>query len=393
MVARVASLLALVACSSSPKPAAPPPVAPPPPPQARPTTPPPAPAQVFADTDQNYAFLDPDRRTKLDAALGTLDAAIDEEMKKQALPGLAIGVVIDGELAYAKGFGVVDLATKAKPDADTVYRIGSISKSFTGLAILALRDDGALQLDDPLARWIPEAASLVYPSRDARPITLRQVLSHTSGLTRMGPFDPDHGPDEATVVKSLAKLPLESAPGTLHSYSNLGFSLLGIVAAHAARRPFHDFLASRVFGPLGMTSTYWDAADVPKGKLAPAFQNAPGEPKPAEPIRLGAADGAGGIYSTVRDLARYAALQLSAYPPRSAPDDGPVRRATLREAHSTGVLINGSARQRVVPKPGEPLVDLRADSYGFGWVSGRTCQLDDVVWHGGAIDSYRADRS
>jgi len=393
MLVRPALLIALAACASTRAPA-PPPSAPPSTPSDRPVAPAPPPVVAppkVADADPGFAFLDADRRTKLTAAFPQVDAAVEDEMKKQDLPGLAIGIVIDGELAYAKGFGVTDLETKTRPDADTVYRIGSISKSFAGLAILALRDDGALDLDDPLARWIPEAAGLIYPTGDARPISLRQLLTHTSGLPRMGPFDPNHAPDEATVVKSLDKLRLDNAPGTAAVYSNLGFSLLGIVAAHAAHRPYHELLAKRLFGPLGMTSTYWDHADVPKGKLATAYQPGPTGPKAAEPIRLGAADAAGGIYSTVRDMARYAALQLSAYPPRTATDDGPLRRATLREAHSTGFAFGASAGPVLAPKKGEPLVELHADTYGFGWVAGNTCDYDDLVWHNGAIDSYRSD--
>src|SRR5690242_4240186 len=196
---RVPGLLMLVACGAPARPAV---VAPPPPvttlpPSVPASAPAPAAEQLFAPASPPPAFADPDRRAKLTAAFPALDKALEDERTKQAVPGVAIGVVIDGELAYVKGFGVVDPASKAVPDADTVYRIGSISKSFTGLALLSLRDEGALDLDDPLARWIPEASKITYPTRDERPITLRQLTQHTSGLPRMGPFDPDHAPDEA----------------------------------------------------------------------------------------------------------------------------------------------------------------------------------------------------
>jgi CubicO group peptidase (beta-lactamase class C family) len=151
-------------------------------------------------------------------AFPAIDKAIAEEMAQQNLPGLAFGIAIDGELAYAKGYGVTDLDAKTVPDPDTVYRIGSITKSFTALAILSLRDDGVLGLDDPLVKWIPEASGIVYPSRDSRPITLRQLLDHTSGLPR--DFVPSS--DEAAFVESLDGIALQFAPGTSWSYSNLG---------------------------------------------------------------------------------------------------------------------------------------------------------------------------
>jgi CubicO group peptidase (beta-lactamase class C family) len=342
---------------------------------------------MFATASPAPTFTDPDRRKKLAAAFPELDKVLEQERATQAVPGVSIGVVIDGDLAYAKGFGVVDPTTKAVPDADTVYRIGSISKSFIGLALLSLRDDGVLTLDDPLARWIPEANKLVYTTRDQRPITLRQLTQHTSGLPRMGPFDPEHNPDEATVLASLARITLDRAPGLESVYSNLGFSLLGIVVSHAGKQPLHDVVAARVFTPLGMTSTGWDAATVPAGHLAPAFGPAGAAVPPA---RLGAADGAGGIYSSVRDMGRYAAFLLSAYPPRDADDHGPIRRATIREAQLTGFALEPRARLVPNPKPGEPLVELDASAYGFGWARRQTCSALDQVGHNGAIDSYRA---
>lgn len=390
--------LSLVASCGSSQRAAPPP-APGPAPAvpattATSTTPTPAPAieQKFAADDQGLAFLDPDRRTKLEAAFPQIDAALAEEMAAQNLPGVAVGVVIDGDLAYAKGYGTTTLGKELVPDADTVYRIGSISKSFTGLALLGLRDDGKLDLDDTLAHWIPEASGLVYPSHDTRPITLRQLATHTSGLPRMGTFDPEHGPSEDVVVKSLDGLALENAPGAVHVYSNLGFSLLGIIVGRAGHASPHDVIAAKLFTPLGMTSTVWAAADVPAGKLAPAYTNDPAKPTETTPADLGASDGAGGIYSSVRDMARYAAFQLDAYPPRNDADTGAIRRATVREAHSTGFHADGNG-VRIMPAPakGEPLVDFDATTYGFGWVQDENCEFDDRIWHNGAVDSYRSD--
>jgi CubicO group peptidase (beta-lactamase class C family) len=360
------------------------------------STPPTAPApaaveQTFADSDQGFTFLDPDRRKKLEAAFPAIDTAMAEEMSAQNAPGFAIGIVIDGDLAYSKGYGTTTLGKDLVPDADTVYRIGSITKSFTGLALLGLRDDGKLDLDDTLAHWIPEASGLVYPSHDTRPITLRQLATHTSGLPRMGTFDPQHGPSEDVVVKSLDGLALENAPGAVHVYSNLGFSLLGIIVGRAGHAPLHDVIATKLFTPLGMTSTVWTAADVPTAKLAPAYTRDPNKPTETTPDDLGASDGAGGIYSSVRDMARYAAFQLDAYPPRNDPDTGAIQRATVREAHSTGVHAGSGIHVVPAPAKGDPLVDYDATTYGFGWVQDESCKFDDRVWHNGAIDSYGSD--
>ncbi|HEY3808135.1 MAG TPA: serine hydrolase domain-containing protein [Kofleriaceae bacterium] len=389
----VGLLVSLVACGGSdvrpvlPKPVAaePAPVPGPAPVAVKPAEP--VVEQLFVPPAAASTFADPERRAKLAAAFPAIDKALELERATQGVPGLAVGIVIDGELAYAKGFGVVDPSTKAVPDADTVYRIGSISKSFTGLALLSLRDDGVLGIDDALARWIPEANKLVYPTRDARPITLRQLAQHTSGLPRDGFFNMEANPDEATVVGSLAKITLDRAPGLESVYSNLGFGLLGIVVSRAAKRPLHDVIASRIFTPLGMTSTSWDQASVPADHLAPAFRE-DGTAKPR--ARLGAVDGAGGIYSTVRDMARYASFLLAAYPPRDDGDRGPIRRATIREAQYSGFALDAQVMPKPEAKHGEPSVELDSSSYGFGWVRRQTCTVTDEIMHNGAIDSYRS---
>ncbi len=352
-------------------------------------------AQSFAAADPGYAFRDPARRRKLASAFPAIDAIAEAELRHQGLPGLAVGVVIDGELAYAKGFGVADLKTGARPDADTVYRIGSITKSFTAEALLSLRDDGLVAIDDPLARWIPEAGGLVYPTRDSPPITLRHLLTHTSGLPRGAAFDArrtQRGPSEGDIVRALGGLRLENPPGTRHVYSNLGFALLGQVAGRAGHAPFREVLNRRVIAPLGMTSTVWTRDAVPAGHLATGYAKSPsGELTPVDPLPPGEDDGAGGLYSTVRDMARYVAFQLAAYPPRSAPEAGPLRRSSAREAHYSGLKSGFHVRSVRAPRKGESLVEAAAQRYGYGWVDETTCELDDLVWHNGGIDGYRTD--
>jgi CubicO group peptidase (beta-lactamase class C family) len=346
--------------------------------------------QTFADGEPGWAFVDPARRSKLAAAFPAIDAAVEDERTSQGVQGLAIGIVIDGELAHAQGFGVRDLANQAKPDADTVYRIGSITKTFTALAILGLRDRGTLSLDDPLARWIPEASRLVYGSHDVPPITLRSMLSHASGLPWQGTYDVTKAPSEQTITASLAGLPLENAPGAV-VYSNLGFVLLGIVAGRARQASYHDVISELVLRPLGMTSTFWDRDAVPAGRLATSYDFDRAAPKPRDPYRIGAADPSGGMYSSVRDLARYVAFQLAAYPPRHGAETGPIRRATVRESHTFGVRDRSSLQFATAPARGERVASYIGESWAAGWGVVQTCDFDDLISKGGAIDSYRAD--
>lgn len=387
-------LLALAGCGAAD--AGPPPALPSAPPLAstpeRPADPPGLLGQTFADTDPEYAFQDPDRRKKLATAFAQFDAIAEDELKRLGLPSLAIGVVIDGELAYEKGFGAADLASGRKPDADTVYRIGSITKSFTAAAILSLRDQGALSLDDPLARWVPEASGLVYPTRDTPHLTIRQLLTHTSGLPRDASkllFQTERAPTEADYLKELAGVRLDNPPGTRFQYSNLGFGLLGVVASRAAHVPYRELVNQRVLTPLGMTSTVWDRASVPAGRLATAYTKGPdGKPKAVEHWLIGAYEGAGGLYSSVRDMARYLAFQLTAYPPRNAPDNGPLRRSSVREGHKSALWSSLSVHLADAPREGESLVKAEAHRYGYGWGAEQTCEHDERIGHDGGTEGY-----
>jgi CubicO group peptidase (beta-lactamase class C family) len=351
--------------------------------------------QAFAPAPPAYTFTDPDRKKKLASAFPALDAIAEEELRRQNLPGLAIGVVIDGELAYAKGFGVADQEKKTPPDLDTSFRIGSITKSFTALALLSLRDDGTLSLEDPLTRWLPEASALVYPTHDEAPITLRQLLTHTSGLPRDGSFDYGGTPSEGQITRSLSGFALQSPPGAVHRYSNLGFILLGLVAGRASRSSLREIVRARIFAPLGMTSASWDRGDLPAGRAATGYDKGTGKEGGVHPTKaewnVGASGGAGGIYASVREMARYVAFQLDAYPPRNGPERWPIRRSTVREAHATGYRSGLSVGLASAPAKGESLVRVSAFNYGFGWVNEQTCAFDDLVWHNGSMPGFAAD--
>ena len=378
----------LVACGAAGSPPAlpPPPAAPP----AAATAPAP-PAQVFAADEPEPRFADPARRRKLAAAFPVIDGLVEAATKGARLPGVVLGVIIDGELAHQASAGFADLESRTPASADTVYRIGSITKSFTALAVLALRDEGALSLDDPLARWLPEAAGLVYPTRDAAPITLRQVLTHTSGLPRVGRLDyaTPSRPEmtEAEVLSGLAGLALERAPGSRFAYSNLGYSLLGLVVGRASHASVRSVVARKILGPLGMSSTGWD--DPSKGAATPYEKGPGGKMERVTPWRFGASEAAGGIQSTLRDMARYAAFHLAAYPARSGPE-GAIRRSSVREAHESARPEGLGVRLRPAAAPGEPAVALWASAYGFAWQVERSCAFEHLVAHDGAVLGGRA---
>jgi hypothetical protein len=188
----------------------------------------------------------------------------------------------------------------------------------------------------------------------------------------------------------LSKVELEFSPGTGYRYSNFGVGLLGIVVGRVAGVRYRDFVNREILAPLGMRSTFWAEGDVPKERLATAYAPGPNGPKKVPLWRLGYSEAAGGLYSSLRDLARYASFQLAAYPPRSEAESGPLRRSSVREAHAIQRYRRLAVSLRDDAKENEPLVEATASGIGLAWHAYETCDFEQVVWHNGGTDGFSA---
>lgn len=288
------------------------------------------------DTPQAVpTFPNSNRRADLLTSTPELSRQIEQFMAADHIPGLAVGLVIDDELAWSHGFGVADLKTDAAVTPSTLFRIGSVTKTLTMTALVGLRDQGKLGLNDPAAKHSPALATIGYPTDEVRGFTIRDVLLHESGLPRMGGFDfesPKHVVDRAEIEASLQELQLVRPPGLARSYSNLGFALLGLVIEDITGENYRDYVDRTILDPLGMDASTW-AVDPDDPRVATPHALEHGRVTPIAQENHGAASAAGGLYSTVEDMARYIRFQLSAWPPRSGPDEGPLRRASIRDSH------------------------------------------------------------
>jgi CubicO group peptidase (beta-lactamase class C family) len=366
----------------APSPAAEPPAQAPPAPAVAPSGP-----RISTSAPPLPAFPNPDRRERLLESVPRLSQRIEQLMAADHIPGLAAGLVIDDELAWAQGFGVADLETGRPVTPKTTFRIGSITKTFTMTAILRLRDEGKLELDDPVAAHLPSASAIGHPTDEPRGFTIRQVLLHASGLPRVGTFDfegPDHVVDRAEIEASLAALELEAVPGLTRSYSNLGYVLLGLLIEDVTGEGYRDHVDRVVLAPLGMRSSVWRTADV-RTELAMPYAYENGRPIPKHHEDHGAASAGGGLYSTVEDMARYAAFQLDAWPPRSGDDPGPLRRASVREAQDIHFAPHAGVRFDATHHPHAGL-----GGQGLAWGVSRHCALGHVVGHSGRDHGYTA---
>jgi CubicO group peptidase (beta-lactamase class C family) len=338
------------------------------------------------------AFEDPARRDTLASAFDEVDRVFADFRERERVPGVVYGVVIDGELAHHGGVGVRDVATGAPAGVDSVYRIASMTKSLTAMCVLILRDEGLLSLDDPAHAHVPELTRLPYPTRDSAPITVRQLLSMASGLVTDDPWADRHlDAGDAEFSRWMeGGVAFTMPPGVAFEYSNFGYGVLGRVVANVAGRPARAFAQERVLGPLGMSSTTWDADGIPDDRIARGYRLEDEGWVAEEPLADGALGTMGGLATSVRDYARFVALHLSAWPPRDDPDDGPLRRSSLREMQQawcdgpTFMSDAGDADDEAAPVPRRWL----SDGYGYGLTSGVQEGLGRIVSHSGGLPGF-----
>ena len=335
---------------------------------------------------QPPAFEDPDRRAKLEAAIPAIDAYLQGTVERDGLVGLAAGIVIDDALVWSRGYGLRDPSGGLPVESDTAFGIGSITKPITAFAVLLLRDRGLLGLDRPAHESLPALAGLVYPSADSPPVTIRHLLTHRSGLPRMGDFPeyPSAPMSRTELVAALDGLRLDHPPGVAHLYSNLGVQILGPLIDDVAQEDHRVFIRREILEPIGMAGAGWTPQEVGERRLAmPHELDEHGAPRRRPHWTPGAADAAGGLYASVDDLAAFAAFNLGAWPPGGSHRAGPLRAATVREAHAMGVMRSFRAGN------GEPAT-ARVSGYGLGFAVYSTCRYPHVVAHGGKTLGHRA---
>lgn len=326
------------------------------------------------------------QRPAASASFTAVDQAFADFRAKTAVPGMAYGVVVDGRLVHLGTNGVRNLATGAMVDSATRFRIASMSKAFTALAILHLRDEGRLRLDDLAEQHIPVMRGWRYPTADSPRIRIRDLLHHVSGLVTDDPWGDRQQPISAADFTRMiaAGVPFSRPPQTAMEYSNFGYALLGRIVTNASGMPFDRYIVQTIMRPLGMMSSGYEFRDVPIASRAVGYRWE-NERWVEEPTMAHGEFGAmGGVYTTAQDYARWIAFLQSAWPARDGPDIGPVKRATVRElAQGLNFL---STRKRVGGAPDDECV--WAEAYAMGMRVVEDCTLGLVLSHGGGYPGY-----
>ena len=331
-------------------------------------------------------FAAPDRRARLAAAFPEIDRIFSDFARAGHVPGAAWGIIIDGELAHAGVTGLRDVEAKAPVDKDTVFRIASMTKSFTAMAILKLRDDGKLALDDPAERYVPELKGLRYPTTDSPRITIRHLLTHSEGFPEDNPWGDQQlsETDESLSRMMREGIPFSNPPGVAYEYSNYGFAILGRIVSRVSGQPYEDYVARSILQPLRMSSTTLHPDKVPADRRAVGYRWEDERWKIEPPLPHGSFGAMGGMLTSIRDLAAYVAVFLDAWPPRDGAERGPISRASLREMQQPW----RPAGLRVVLDKSAVAAHLTASSYGYGLRLTQTCQYRTMVSHGGGLPGY-----
>lgn len=258
--------------------------------------------------------------TALEAAIQRVDELADRSFASWHVPGLAYGVILGGELIHSRGLGTLRVGEDATPTASSVFRIASMTKSFTAAAVLALRDDGALALDDLAEEYVPELRSLRPATADSPRISVRNLLTMTAGLPTDDPWgDREQGTPDGEFAEFLAGgITFAWATGTRFEYANLGYAILGRVITAASGTGYAHFVRNRLLEPLGMTSTGFEAAEFAGDRLARGYRRGADGWEELVPDGYGAFAPMGGVFSTVSDLTRWVSGFAAAFPPGDA---------------------------------------------------------------------------
>jgi CubicO group peptidase (beta-lactamase class C family) len=306
------------------------------------------------------------------AVNASVDSYVQSELQRQNIPGLALVVLQNGKTVYEKGYGYTNLEQMTPTTTGQRFQIGSITKQFVAAAVMLLVEDGKMALDDKISKYLGPVP------QGWEAITVRHILSHTSGL----PTDPDaafdrtlnaHGPYTADQLLAAYKAyALQSEPGKVYSYSNVGYQLMGVLIEKVTGAFYGDLIQSRIFTPLGLTTARFIEADSPAGSATGYFlQNNKVTPLLMTTLSAGEKafyrGAAGGIEMGAVDLAKWDA---SLYTEKI------LKKSSLDQMWTPGVLIQAGSGYSV--------------NYGLGWfVSDYNGHLK--VYHSGGMASFTTD--
>jgi CubicO group peptidase (beta-lactamase class C family) len=321
-----------------------------------------------------------------DKTLDAFAAHLAGVAERHHVPGIAAGIVFQGTLVHSMGLGELGDG-RGQPDGQSLFRIASMTKSFTAAAVLHLRDAGRVRLDDPIAEYVPSWRGLRGPTRDSAAVTVRHLLTMQSGMATDDAWADRHlDVDRSTMESWFASgATFAYSPGEAFHYSNLGYGILGRLVTDVAGVPMTRYVTEELLEPLGMRHTVFEHTDAPAGtRVAVGHAWIDDAWVPEEPLADGGLGPMGGLWSTVEDLARWVAFFCDAFPPRDDDDHGPLSRATRREMQQISTPVMTSLTRASTDAP------LRAGptGYGMGLLTVYHLKLGTMTGHSGGLPGF-----
>jgi beta-lactamase class C len=303
---------------------------------------------------------------------------INESLKLTGVPGAAIAIIHDSTIIYLKGFGVRNVDTQEPVDAHTVFRLASVSKPVTSVLMGTMMEEGILNWDDPIVKYLPnfELDSATFTNQ----LTIRHVLSHTTGL----PYHTytnliEEGTQHDELIAELKNVKLIGEPGRIYSYQNVAYSLLGDVVQSATGHTFETEIKARLFGPLRMTNasvSYEELINNPNFAQPHLLRGRNWKTIPISPTYYNTAP-AGGINASITDMAKLMVALLG-------------NRESVITPETIDQLFNQEVRATAKNRNFNRWSRIKKSYYGLGWRV-LTFKNDTLAYHGGYVNGYRSE--
>ena len=329
-------------------------------------------------------FKDSNRLEKLSTAFPVVEKMVQKYAADNHFPGYSFGIVLDGKLVYTTSGGYSNLGNKTPATTASMFRIASMSKSFTAMAIVKLRDEGKLHLDDAVSKYIPELKNQGL-TQDAAPITIRDLLTHSAGFPEDNPWGDRQLEKSSQEFLAFIKkgIHFSNATGLSYEYSNVGFTMLGYIIEKVTGKNYGAYIKENIWKPLNMEAS-WEFSSIDDAKLAHGYRwinnNWTEEPL----LHDGIYGAMGGMITSVVSFSKYVSLHLDAWPPRNNTETGPIERSSIREMHQPSRFIGLNANYKY--PSGRACATTAAYGYGLSWL--KDCLGRTSIAHSGGLPGF-----
>ena len=344
------------------------------------------PVQPSVQTYSIPRFADSAAFNNLPKYFALVDTIYSDYAKKNHYPSIAYGVVVGDQLIYANATGVANVKDNRPATTKSLYRIASMTKSFTAMAILKLRDEGKLNLNDPVSKYITQMNNVGGLTADAPSISILNLLTMSAGFPEDNPWgDRQLADSDEDLLRHIEEgISFSNNPGLTYEYSNMGFAMLGKIITTISGVPYQRYIRENIMNPIGMKDSKWEYSEAPVGTFAPGYRWEDETWKEEPVLHDGIYGAMGGLICTIEDYGKYVSLHLSAWPPRNEADNGPIRRSSIREMHQpwrvTGLFANAKTRT------GGDCPAAGGYGYGLGWR--QNCEGTIRIAHSGGLPGY-----